>query len=187
MKINWRKWNNILHRDLGYFFFGLTIIYAVSGVTANHLREWDSNFITEKVVVELQGISEESTVDRELVGKIMAQTGAQGEYKSHFRPTPAELQIFTTMGNIDVNLEAAQAKLVRRRNRPVFREFNYLHLNHAQGLWTWIGDIYAVGLFILAVTGLFVLKGKKGLKGRGKWFVMAGIAVPVIFLLVYFY
>jgi hypothetical protein len=31
---------------------------------------------------------------------------------------------------------------------------------------------------------MFVLKGKKGLAGRGKWFVLAGLAVPVAFLIV---
>ena len=39
-------------------------------------------------------------------------------------------------------------------------------------------------LLLLAVTGMFVLKGKKGLTGRGKWFVLAGLAVPVAFLIV---
>lgn len=43
-------------------------------------------------------------------------------------------------------------------------------------------DIYAVVLLILAVTGLFVLKGKKGITGRGAWLTGAGILVPVIFL-----
>lgn len=186
MKFNWRKWNNIIHRDLGYFFFGLTIIYAISGVTANHLREWDSDFITERVIIQLENISGETPVNRELAENIIKQAGIQGEYKSHFRPSPAELQIFTTNGNIEVNMEAATVEVERKRIRPVLRHFNFLHLNQAKGTWTWVADIYAFGLFLLAVTGLFVLKGKKGFKGRGKWFVAAGVIVPIIFLLIYF-
>jgi hypothetical protein len=42
-----------------------------------------------------------------------------------------------------------------------------MHLNHPKKLWTWMADIYAAVLIILAVTGLFVLKGKKGITGRG--------------------
>lgn len=27
-----RRWNNVLHRDIGYLCFGMTIIYAISGI-----------------------------------------------------------------------------------------------------------------------------------------------------------
>ena len=34
----------------------------------------------------------------------------------------------------------------------------------------------------LDAEGMFVLPGKNGLTGRGKWFVLAGLVVPVFFL-----
>ncbi len=185
--MNWRKWNNIIHRDLGYFLVGLTIIYAISGVAANHLRQWDSNFITESKTFSLKNISNDTPMDRALVDNILAQTGGTGKYKSHFRPAPGRLQIFLESGVMDVNMNTGQAVLEKKQKRPVLREFNFLHLNQAGKIWTWAADIYAVGLFLLAVTGLFILQGKNGLKGRGKWFVIAGILVPVVFLILYFY
>ena len=45
-----------------------------------------------------------------------------------------------------------------------------------------MADAYAALLLLLAVTGMFVLKGRPGLAGRGKWFVAAGLLVPVLFL-----
>lgn len=185
--MNWRKWNNIIHRDLGYFLVGLTVIYAISGVAANHLRQWDSNFITEKKTFTLKDISADTPVDRALVDHILVQTGETGKYKSHFRPTTWRLQIFLENGVVDVNMNTGQAVFEHKRRRPVLREFNFLHLNQAGKVWTWAADIYAVGLFLLAITGLFILKGKNGLNGRGKWFVIAGIVVPVVFLILYFY
>ncbi|MCU0286008.1 MAG: PepSY-associated TM helix domain-containing protein [Acidobacteria bacterium] len=185
--MNWRKWNNIIHRDLGYFLVGLTIIYAISGIAANHLRQWDSNFIIEKKSFNLKNITSDTHVDRALVDNILAQIGEGGKYKSHFRSSPTRLQIFLESGVVDVHMETGQVELENKRNRPVLREFNFLHLNHARKAWTWAADIYAVGLFLLAVTGLFILKGKNGLKGRGKWFVIAGILVPLVFLFLYFY
>jgi hypothetical protein len=86
-----------------------------------------------------------------------------------------------------VNMNTGQAEIEIRKHRPFFRELNYLHLNHPKRIWTYVADFYAVGLFLLAITGIFVLKGKNGLKGRGKWFTLAGILVPVVFLLIYFY
>ena len=185
--MKWRKWNNIIHRDLGYFLVGLTVIYAVSGFATNHLREWDSNFIVDKKVIQLANVSPNMTVNQALLDDILKQTGETENYKSHFRAAPNHLQIFVKGGIIDIDMTIGQAVIERKRNRPVLGEFNFLHLNHAGRIWTFIADFYAVGLFLLAITGLFVLKGKNGLKGRGKWFTLAGILVPLIFLLIYFY
>ena len=66
--------------------------------------------------------------------------------------------------------------------RRLLNDFNDLHLNVPKGAWTWIADLYAGVLALLAITGMFVLKGKKGLFGRGKWWVGAGILVPLLFL-----
>ncbi|MDA3778792.1 MAG: peptidase, partial [Bacteroidales bacterium] len=40
-----RKLNRNIHRDLGYIFFGLTVIYAMSGIALNHLDDWNPNYI----------------------------------------------------------------------------------------------------------------------------------------------
>ncbi|MCP4146609.1 MAG: hypothetical protein GY757_02565 [bacterium] len=185
--MKWRKWNNIVHRDLGYLFFGLTVIYAISGITANHYKEWNSNFIVEQKTVQLEKISPGAQVDRAMIDGILTRLGETDNYKAHFRATPSKLQIFIHDGTVDVDLNKMSAFMEKKKSRPVLREFNFLHLNHAKKLWTWVADIYAFGLFLLAVTGLFVLKGKKGFSGRGKWFVAAGIILPIAFLFLYFY
>jgi hypothetical protein len=42
-----------LHRDLGFLAFGLTIVYAVSGIAVNHIGTWDPNFIREERVADI--------------------------------------------------------------------------------------------------------------------------------------
>jgi hypothetical protein len=42
--MKWRKWNIIIHRDLGYLCFGLTILYVISGVAVNHIHEWNPTY-----------------------------------------------------------------------------------------------------------------------------------------------
>jgi hypothetical protein len=56
--MKWRKFNIIIHRDLGYLCFGLTIIYAISGVAVNHIQDWNPTYVLEKIVssVNLAGI-----------------------------------------------------------------------------------------------------------------------------------
>jgi hypothetical protein len=67
----------------------------------------------------------------------------------------------------------------------VFFESNYLHYNTPRGLWTWFADIFAGALILLAISGLFILKGKKGITGRGAWLTGIGILIPAIFLILY--
>ena len=52
-------------------------------------------------------------------------------------------------------------------------------------MYTWFSDIYAAGLIFLAITGLFVLRGKNGIIGRGAWLTAIGIILPALFLLYY--
>jgi hypothetical protein len=63
---------------------------------------------------------------------------------------------------------------------------NYLHYNPKKW-WTVISDIYAISLILLATTGLFIIKGKNGIKGRGAWLTGLGIIVPVVYLLLYYW
>jgi uncharacterized protein len=45
--------------------------------------------------------------------------------------------------------------------------------------------VFAVSLILLSVSGLFILKGKNGLGGRGKWWIAAGLLPPVIFYMIH--
>lgn len=44
IKKRWRGWLRAVHRDFGYLAVGFTIIYALSGIAINHLKDWDPNF-----------------------------------------------------------------------------------------------------------------------------------------------
>ncbi len=57
MAFKWRKWNRAVHRDFGYFFFGMVIIYALSGIAINHLDDWNPNYvvITEDITIDPPG------------------------------------------------------------------------------------------------------------------------------------
>ena len=85
-----------------------------------------------------------------------------------------------------INMETGSGLLERVTRRPFFREMNYLHYN-PQVSWTWISDIFAGALVILAITGLFLVRGAKGITGRGAWLTVLGILIPVIILIIFFY
>ena len=99
-------------------------------------------------------------------------------------PAPDAIQLFYEGWNGEAHTREGWAVVERPRERPLLRDANFLHLNHARGLWTWFADAYAALLLFLALSGVFVLRGRNGLGGRGKWFVLAGFAIPLAFIIV---
>jgi uncharacterized protein len=185
MQINWRKINNILHRDVGYFFFGMTIIYALSGIALNHINDWDPNYIIENRQVNIDPAELSAGMTKAEVVKLMSAMDINNKVKNHYYPQSGTLKVFVEGGSLTANIGNGRGILETVRRRPVFFEVNYLHYNHTKFLWTWFSDIFAGGLIVLAITGLFVLRGKNGFKRRGVWFVIVGVLIPLAFLLVY--
>jgi hypothetical protein len=181
-----RRWNNALHRDLGYLFFGMTIIYAISGIVLNHVKSGDfahpdysKTYWEFKVSKPADG-----KVDKTYIDRVVAESGETGKYKSHVM-TGNSVKIFLTTGSISVDLATGEAFQEKKQTRYVIKEFNLLHYNNLKKLYTWYSDIYAVALILLAITGLFVLRGRNGILRRGAWLTAIGILIPALFLLFY--
>lgn len=185
--MKWRKWNNILHRDIGYICVGLTIIYAISGVAVNHTHDWNPNLQVKHYIKTIDPPDSSLLKSDEYAISVLQQLEITDQVNSTFRPDPETLQIFMLNGNISMDINTGEARVETMRSRHGLHEMNYLHLNRPRGLWTWFADLYAVALLLVAVTGIFVRKGKNGLKGRGKWFIGVGVIIPVIFLYFYFW
>ena len=185
MIINWRKINNILHRDVGYFFFGMTIIYALSGIALNHIADWDPNYDIQNKTIQVDPGFVHGSMTKEDIDVLLSQLDVDKKIKKHYYPNPGTLKVFLHGGSLTVNTRSGKGFLETVDRRPIFYEVNYLHYNHTKFLWTWFSDLFAGGLILLAITGLFVLRGKNSFRRRGVWFVVVGILVPLGFLLVY--
>ncbi|MCU0369921.1 MAG: PepSY-associated TM helix domain-containing protein [Bacteroidales bacterium] len=187
MKFQWRKWFRVVHRDFGYLFFGLTLVYSISGIALNHLDDWNSNYIIvrREITVENPGRLVRGITKPE-VKSILEEIGEDSGYKNHYFPQEGQIKIFLKGGSAVINTETGHGLLETTRRRPFFREMNYLHYN-PQLSWTWVSDVFAGALIILAITGLFLVRGAKGITGRGAWLTILGIIVPLIFLWIFFY
>lgn len=181
--MNIRKMNRAVHRDLGYFFFGMSIIYGLSGIALNHRHEWNPNYIITQETYQLE-LPSGGAEGKDLSMFYLEQIGEESEYRTQLK-TEQTLRIFIEGGSLTVNLGTGQASLEKIKRRPVFHEVNFLHYNTPKKLWTWFSDLYAAGLIVLAITGLFILKGKNGITRRGAWITAAGVIIPVVFLFLY--
>jgi hypothetical protein len=181
-----RRWNNVLHRDIGYLAFGMTIIYAISGIVLNHFKagdfahpDYSKSFSSYQV-----SLPSDSVVTKEYVLSILGNIGEEKHYKSYITGA-GYVNIFLTTGSLYIDLKTGEAELQKKVPRYVIKEFNLMHYNNIKKLFTWFSDLYAVALMVLAITGLFVLKGKNGILKRGAWLTAIGILLPALFLLFY--
>jgi uncharacterized protein len=181
----WRKWNTILHRDIGYVIVGLTVVYAVSGIAVNHAADWNPNYAVEKRGMEIGPL--EGTTREELVALARTRLQLTEEPRNVFRPDPETLQLFYERTTYAIDVPTGKVIVESVQPRRVLFEFNQLHLNAPKKFWTYIADVYAASLIIVAITGMFVLKGKTGITGRGAWLVSLGVALPVVYWLLHLY
>lgn len=181
-----RKLNRVLHRDLGYLFTGMIIIYAISGIALNHVKDFNPNYSITREQRTISIPDDLSGTDKTGAIEILAQFDEQDNYRKHYFPSEDELKIFLKEGgSIVVNLRNGKALYESLKKRPILHQVNFLHYNPGH-LWKWFSDIFAVVLITLAITGLFILKGKNGITRRGAWLTAIGIIVPLALLLMYY-
>ncbi len=174
----WRALLRAVHRDAGYAAVGLTFVYASSGLAVNHIADWDPNF--HNTTRELGApLPDDDDAARKFV---LDRLGIHEKPKESYREGD-EFEVLFEHRTLHVT--AATGHLIDEEQRPRFllRASNWLHLNRGKKAWKYFADTYAVGLLFLATSGMFMLAGKKGLFGRGIFFVASGIAVPVLYVL----
>ncbi len=184
MAFKWRKWNRAVHRDFGYFFFGMTFIYALSGIAINHLHDWNPNYVitTEDIQVDIG----DNKPGKTEIKAFLKPYEEDVNYRNHYYPNDEVLKVFIKDGNVYIDLETGEGLIEKTIRRPLFREVNYLHYNPIK-YWTWYSDIFAGALIILSLSGLLIPRGDKGITARGSWLTILGIAIPVVYLFIYFY
>jgi len=172
-----RKWLRILHRDIGYLMVGLSIIYGISGYILNHIDGTDPAFKKENKSITLAKdltrkklLSEWNLLENNPKAKTILKIN-----EDHYR-----LMLDGGVGIYEVHSGRIDYQLYSKK--PIIYFFNKLHYNKVK-YWTWISDIFAFTLVFFALSGLFLVKGPKGIKGRGKWYLIAGILIPLLFLL----
>lgn len=181
--MQWRKLFRALHRDIGYVAVSLTLAYALSGLAVNHIEDWNPSYSFAEDAVDIGPVPPGAIDERAafVIGKLALDRRA---VRGHFQETEHELRVFLTDGQeARVDLRTGRGQLKTLSKRPVLFEVNALHLNNLKGVWTYVADLFAVALIVLAITGVTMMKGDRGIAGRGKYFIAAGLAIPVGFII----
>ncbi len=176
--VSWRRWNAAIHRDLGYLVVGMTLVYAVSGLAVNHMADWNPNYHKVLKTHTMEPLPRDLP-EAELARLALQRLKAKETLRSAFQPDEDTLQIFVQGGTYSVDLPSGKVLFEGLRPRPVLEAMNRLHLNAPKRLWTYLADLYALALIVVSLTGLFILRGRQGLAGRGAWLTGLGALVPL--------
>ncbi len=184
--MNLKKINFVLHRDIGYLCIGLTILYAISGVAVNHIDDWNPSYEITKQSQNIGKVERKSVIlTKEEVLEVLKKVGATQEFKNYHQPRENKLNIFLVDNKINVNLKTGEVEQTISKRRFLLFESNFLHLNHPKKLWTYIADLYAIGLLILAITAFIMMFVKKKIKYREIGLTAVGFLIPIVFLVLY--
>lgn len=179
-----RKWSRTIHRDLSYLFAGALLVYAVSGICLNHKRDFNSDYVIklEKYDITQPLPASREGYDEKFVKSLLGPLKEDGNYTKHYFPSENTMKVFLKGGSsLTVNTESGAAQYESVKKRPILGSLNRLHYNPSKN-WTVFSDIFAAGLIVITVTGLMMVKGKKGLWGRGGIELAAGIIIPLLFI-----
>ncbi|HTN68015.1 MAG TPA: PepSY-associated TM helix domain-containing protein [Dysgonamonadaceae bacterium] len=179
-----RKWSRIIHRDLSFFFSGVIIIYAVSGLVLNHKKDFNSDYSIKVFNFNIAGnyplLQDDFTKNHIL--NILEPYNEVNNYTKHYFPKDNSVKVFLKGGSsLEIDLTDGTALYERVRKRPIISQMNWLHYNPNKW-WTLFSDIFAFALIIITLTGLFITRGKKGLRGRGGIEFIIGMLIPLGFL-----
>jgi len=175
----WRAWLRAIHRDIGYLAVGFTVIYAVSGIAMNHIDDWDPNFHATETTRAIAPIPDELG-DAEAARRIADAAGLPGKIDDVYRAGD-EVRLTYASGS-KVTAIGSLLTIQNRRDRMFFRVADWLHATRGKQAWKFIADAYAGLLLYLALSGIFMIKGRLGLRWRGAALIAVGLAAPIGYL-----
>jgi len=184
-KKHFMRLNRVTHRDLGYFCSAFIIAYCFSGIALNHIDEWNPDFIIEKRTIALpQNMATAQVPLEEITPEQVTHLGSlvgETDYRTYDVPAPGHLKIYFKDATLHARFFDRVAEYEKVKRRPIFYEANVLHRNGVK-IWRWGSDLFASGLILVNLTGLFILRGKYGFGRRGWWLMTAGLLPPAIVL-----
>jgi len=157
-----------LHRDIGFFVIGLTIVFSLSGIILVY-RDLDFMVYDKQVEEKLSPNIELSEISKTLHIRNLKATKTEGE------------TIFFQDGFYNKS-----TGIVSYKTKEVyfpFNEFITLHMTMSKNLTHWLVTSYGVLLLFLAISSFWMIKKGKSSFRRAIFLIVAGFIFTIIVLL----
>ncbi|RXJ70097.1 hypothetical protein CRV08_00610 [Halarcobacter ebronensis] len=189
-----------LHRDLGYFFIGVTLLYSITGfiLSARGLGWFkvEYNFTTfiskdiqkdqfkKQLIVEAKNGKFDKIYTKETF-KAVEKNIKNLEYKGEEN----YILHFNRSGKFDIkyNQITGESQIKYKDYPPYLKLFTNTHMTNNENVWFYLALVYSVVLAFFAISAMFIVKGKYGFKRRGVYLTSLGFLTVFIFIYFSFY
>lgn len=177
-KLNLRN----LHRDFGYFYVGLIISFAFSGILMNHRNDWHPEKYTLETKEIQVALPDEKNFNDDYAQKITTELKITDKVKRHnVRKGTFKIQFENT--EVEIDIETGKGEIISFIKTPIINQAMFLHKN-TSNWWIYFSDIFGLSLIFIAISGAMMVKhGKHTFKRRGWKLALAGIVFPILFLI----
>lgn len=171
-----------LHRDLGYFYIGLIISFAFSGILMNHREQWHP----EKYTVETKAIKinlpSEDKINETFVDSLGKTLGIDDKIRRH-NVKKGTLKISFEKNDVEIDMKTGEGEITTFIKTPIISQAMKLHKN-TSNWWIYYSDIFGLSLITIAITGAIMIQVGKNTFGKRGWkLALAGLIVPLLILL----
>lgn len=95
-----RKWSRIIHRDLSFFFAGMILIYAISGIVMNHRDSINPHYTVTRTEYKItEDLSDKSKVNEKMILTLLEPLGEAGNFTKYYYPEPDLIKVFLKGGS----------------------------------------------------------------------------------------
>jgi uncharacterized protein len=172
-----------IHRDFGYFYVGLIISFALSGLMMNHRDHWNPEKYTINATTVKKVLPIETDITEAFVKKfVINELQIKDKIKRH-SIRKGKLKITCENHDVEFDLATGEGEIVEFKKTPLISQMMFLHKT-TSNWWIYYSDIFALSLITIATTGILLIpKGRLSFKERGWKLAIAGIIFPLLFLI----
>ena len=170
------------HRDLGYFYVGLIIAFAFSGIFLNHRQAWHpSKYKTEVKAVALNMPASEDNITKEFVDQVNINLAIHDVIR-RFKVGKGKFEVSFERHDLKVDAKTGKGDLITYKKVPFLAQVTQIHQDTSKW-WIYYSDIFGIAMLTIALTGMFMIPdGNQSFKVRGWKLAFAGLIFPLIFL-----
>ena len=168
------------HRDIAYFYVGLIISFALSGIFLNHRQSWHPRrYSYDEQEINIAPANKDSINDA-FIDAFTKEQNIDDQLR-RFNVNKNELRISYVSHDVEVDLATGKGSIETYRITPLLGQMTQLHQDTSKW-WVYYSDIFGIAMLTIALTGMFIEKGRLSFRSRGWKMALAGLLFPLVFL-----
>ena len=171
-----------LHRDLGYFYLGLIISFAFSGILMNHREHWHPEKYTTEIKAIQVKLPLESEINEKYAEELGKTLGIDDKMRRH-NVKKGTFKISFEKHDVEIDMKTGKGEIVSFFKTPFVSQTMKLHKTDSNW-WIYYSDIFGISLITIAITGAIMIKAGKNTFGNRGWkLALAGLLFPLLILI----